>query len=128
VGAIEPQFRAALLEGLGLGMTPTREEMAAAIGGRTRDEWVALFAGKDACVAPVLGLGEAPDHPHNRARGTFIDLNGAVQPGPAPRYSGTMVEQPTSPRPEGADGKAILAELGYPEGAISDLKDKGVLL
>jgi alpha-methylacyl-CoA racemase len=128
VGAIEPQFRAALLNGLGLGMTPTREEMAAAIATRTCDQWATLFAGQDACVAPVLGLGEAPSHPHNRARGTFIELDGVVQPGPAPRYSSTPVDRPEPPRPEGADGAAILAELGYPEGAVSDLKDKGVLL
>lgn len=128
VGAIEPQFRVALLQGLGLGMAPTREEMAGAIATKRRDEWVATFAGKDACVAPVLGLAEAPDHPHNRARGTFIELDGVVQPGPAPRYSDTRTALPVPPRREGADGAAILAGLGYPQGAISDLKDKGVLL
>ncbi len=127
VGAIEPQFRMVLLQGLGLGMVPSRAEIASVIATRTRDEWVAQFAGQDACIAPALGLAEAPSHPHNRARGTFIELDGVVQPGPAPRYSGTRSEPPSAPRREGEDGAAILAELGYPQGAISDLKDKGVL-
>lgn len=127
VGAIEPQFRAALLDELGLGPMPSRQDMAAVIATRKRDEWIARFAGKDACVAPVLGLDEAPDHPHNCARGTFFALDGVVQPAPAPRYSRTCPAIPSAPRPDGADGAAILAELGYPEGAISDLKDRGVL-
>jgi alpha-methylacyl-CoA racemase len=128
VGAIEPQFRAALLNVLELGPAPTKLEMAAAIAAKTRDEWVASFTGTDACVAPVLGLGEAPDHPHNWARRTFVELDGVVQPAPAPRYSTSLLDPPQPPRREGQDGTAILAELGYPQGAISDLKDKGVLL
>ncbi len=127
VGAIEPQFRAALLEGLGLGPAPTREEMARAIARRPRDEWVARFAGKDACVAPVLSLQEAPGHPHNQARGTFIDLDGVVQPAPAPRFSRSSAVPPRPPREEGADGAAILAELGYSDEEISDFRSKGVL-
>ena len=127
IGAMEPQFRMALFAGLGLSGAPSKADIAEAVARRTRDEWVELFADKDACVAPVLGLGEAPEHPHNRARGTFIDLDGVVQPAPAPRYSASATERPRSPRREGEDGAAILAELGYPEGAISDLKDKGVL-
>lgn len=127
IGAMEPQFRMALFAGLGLSGAPSKADIAEAVARRTRDEWVELFADKDACVAPVLGLGEAPEHPHNRARGTFIDLDGVVQPAPAPRYSASATERPRSPRREGEDGAAILAELGYPEGAISDLKDRGVL-
>jgi alpha-methylacyl-CoA racemase len=127
VGAIEPQFRAALLAGLGLGPAPTKAELAAAIATRPRDEWVALFAGRDACIAPVLTLSEAPEHPHNQARGTFIDLDGVLQPGPAPRLSRTPAAAPRPPRREGEDGAAILGELGYSEAATADLRQKGVL-
>ena len=127
LGAIEPQFRTALCEGLGVGPSPTRAEVAEAVARRTRDEWVALFEGKDACVAPVLGLGEALLHPHNRARGTFLDVGGVVQPGPAPRFSATPFDMPRAPRSEGEDGAAILSELGYREAEIAGLREKGVL-
>jgi alpha-methylacyl-CoA racemase len=127
LGAIEPQFRAALCEGLGVGPSPTKEEVAEAVTRQTRDEWSAIFDGKDACVAPVLGLGEAPRHPHNRDRGTFLEVGGVVQPGPAPRYSATPVDTPRAPRAEGQDGAAILSELGYSESEISSLREKGVL-
>ena len=83
------------------------------IASRPRDQWVAHFAGTDACVAPVLDLNEAPAHPHNIARRTFLDLNGVFQPAPAPHYSETNLERPDPPRKEGQDGEAILADLGY---------------
>jgi alpha-methylacyl-CoA racemase len=113
VGAIEPQFQAALFKGLALPSSASREEIATVIASRTRDQWSAHFAGTDACIAPVLDLGEAPVHPHNLARRTFVDLDGVFQPAPAPRYSETTLERPDSPRREGQDGQAILAELGY---------------
>jgi alpha-methylacyl-CoA racemase len=72
VGAIEPQFREELLEGLGLAPDAGKDEVAGAIAIRSRDEWIAHFAGKDACVAPVLTLEVAPEHAHIRARGTFV--------------------------------------------------------
>lgn len=127
VGAVEPQFRRALLDGLGLHDTPTRQEIAAALAGRTRDEWLEVFAGSDACLAPVLSLAEAPEHPHNRARGAFIDLDGVVQPAPAPRYSVDATDRPRAPRREGEDGAVILAELGYDEAGVADLRKKGVV-
>ena len=127
VGAIEPQFRAALLEGLGVSASPTRQDIAAAIARRSRDEWLSVFEGHNACVAPVLSLAEAPTHPHNRARGTFVDVGGVVQPGPAPRYSDTVLETPQPPRREGEDGGAILAQLGYDAGEIQQLRADGVL-
>jgi len=120
LGAIEPQFRAALVEGLGV-TDITRKNVATAIGRKRRDQWVAHFARIDACVAPVLSLEEAPAHPHNRARGTFIEVGGVRQPGPAPRYSATTADQPRAPRREGEDGAAILAELGYDQPAIEEL-------
>ncbi|HYD27428.1 CaiB/BaiF CoA-transferase family protein [Brevundimonas sp.] len=96
VGALEPQFYAALLEGLGIppaeapqfdmGSWPVlHARFAAAFAARDRDDWAARFAGTDACVTPVLTMAEAPGHPHNAARATFVD-QGVVQPAPAPRF------------------------------------------
>jgi alpha-methylacyl-CoA racemase len=127
VGAIEPQFRAALFAGLGLPAGASRAELAAVFATRSRDQWAELFAGSDACVAPVLGLDEAPGHPHNRARGTFLELGGVIQPGPAPRLGSTPAPPPRPPRPQGADGATILAELGYAGADIAAMKEKGVL-
>lgn len=127
LGAIEPQFRAALLEGLGLSPGPDKGQVAEAVASRTRDEWLAVFAGRNACVAPVLGLADAPLHPHNRARETFVELSGTVQPGPAPRYSRTPTKRPSPPRQEGEDGNAILLELGYSSGEIARMRSEGVL-
>jgi alpha-methylacyl-CoA racemase len=128
LGAIEPQFRAALIQGLGLGADATREEVARIVATRSRDDWVARLVGLDACVAPVLTLEEAPQHPHNRARGTFIDLDGVVQPGPAPRYARSGAAEPVPPKAPGADGEAILAGLGYGPGDIKRLRGEGALL
>ena len=119
IGAIEPQFREALFKGLALAPGASHDEIAAVIGSRPRDQWVAHFAGTDACVAPVLDLGEAPVHPHNIARRTFLDLDGVYQPAPAPHYSETVLERPDPPRREGQDGEAILAELGYDSAEIA---------
>ena len=121
VGAIEPQFQEALYKGLALRPGSGREEIAMVIASRTRDQWAAHFAGTDACVAPVLDLGEAPVHPHNIARRTFVDIEGVFQPAPAPRYSDTVVERPDPPRREGQDGRAILEDLGYGAGEIEQI-------
>lgn len=126
LGAIEPQFQAALLDGLGIEENAGKEEVDGAIATRSRDEWAAHFQDTDACVAPVLTLEEAPAFEHNRRRGTFIPLNGVVQPVPAPRYSRSSTRPPDPPRP-GADGEAILSELGYPAAEIADLRRDGVL-
>ncbi|WP_298744658.1 CaiB/BaiF CoA-transferase family protein [uncultured Brevundimonas sp.] len=104
VGALEPRFYAALLEGLGIppaeapqsdaaGWPVLHARFAAVFATRDRDDWAARFEGVDACVTPVLSLAEAPHHPHNAARGTFVD-EGLVQPAPAPRFDGA------APRPE----------------------------
>jgi alpha-methylacyl-CoA racemase len=128
IGAVEPQFRRALFEGLDLPDGAARNEVEEAIAARTRDEWVQHFAGKEACVAPVLGLSEAPSHPHNVARGTFIELESVTQPGPAPRYSRTRNATPTPPPAEGEDGEAILAELGYSAVEVAAMREQGALL
>jgi alpha-methylacyl-CoA racemase len=121
LGAIEPQFRATLFKGLALDPGSSRDAIALVLATRSRDAWVAHFAGTDACVAPVLDLGEAPVHPHNIARQTFIDLGGVFQPGPAPRYSATPTDRPEPPRREGEDGEAILAAIGYGPDEIAEL-------
>ncbi len=113
LGAVEPQFRAALFKGLALRDGASRDEIAAVIKTRSRDDWARHFAGTDACVAPVLDLEEAPVHPHNIARRSFIDLGGTFQPAPAPHYSRTTTDRPDPPRSQGQDGATILAELGY---------------
>jgi alpha-methylacyl-CoA racemase len=128
IGAIEPQFQQALFKGLALRPGSGREEIAAIIKSRTRDEWAAHFAGTDACVAPVLDLEEAPVHPHNIARRSFLDLDGVFQPAPAPRYSGRTLDRPDPPRAKGEDGRAILEELGYSSAEIDSLRSSGALL
>jgi alpha-methylacyl-CoA racemase len=121
IGAIEPQFQEALFKGLALRPGSNRDDIATVIASRTRDQWAAHFAGTDACVAPVLDLGEAPVHPHNIARRTFVDLDGVFQPAPAPRYSATALDRPDPPRREGQDGEAILAGLGYGDAEIAHI-------
>jgi alpha-methylacyl-CoA racemase len=128
VGAIEPQFRQAFFEGLGLPPGSGQGDIEAVIATRARDVWARHFAGKEACVAPVLDLAEAPEHPHNAARGTFIDLDGVLQPAPAPRYSRTRADPPRAPRPEGADANSILAELGYSSDEVEGLRSERVVV
>lgn len=128
IGAIERQFQEALFKGLALRPGSGREEIAAVIKSRTRDEWAAHFAGTDACVAPILDLEEAPLHPHNIARRTFLDLDGVYQPAPAPRYSETNLDRPDPPREEGQDGEMILSDLGFSSAEIDLLRSSGALL
>jgi alpha-methylacyl-CoA racemase len=90
IGALEPQFFAVLKDRLGLRSQQRdpelREELAAVFAREARAHWCRLLEGSDACFAPVLGLADAPSHPHNAARGIFIDRGGVVQPAPAPRF------------------------------------------
>ncbi|WP_456599079.1 CaiB/BaiF CoA transferase family protein [Blastococcus sp. SYSU DS0616] len=109
VGALEPQFYAALLAGLGLdaaalgdqddrsGWPRMREVFTGTFASRTRDEWAELFAGTDACVTPVLSYEEAAVHPHLVARGTYAELGGVQQASPAPRFSRTAPPPPVAP-------------------------------
>ncbi len=139
VGALEPQFYAELLDGLGLaaeelpaqydvaGWPTLSRRFAEVFRSRTRDEWESVFSGTDACVAPVLSLAEAPKHPHLRARGTFVEVGGVLQPGPAPRFSGDDGRAPR-PGPEpGADTDDLLTELGWDREGIEDLRARGVV-
>jgi len=122
VGALEPQFYAALLEGLGLigedlpaqldpaGWPVLRQRFTEVFATRSREEWVAVFDGTDACVAPVLSFAEVPTHPHIAARGTVITVDGVPQAAPAPRFSRTRPDHPTPPPKPGADTAAVLAD------------------
>jgi alpha-methylacyl-CoA racemase len=139
VGAIEPQFYRRLLELAGAtdpafeaqwrsaAWPELKEKFAALFRTRTRDDWCALLEGTDACFAPVLDLTEAPQHPHNRARGTFVEVDGVTQPAPAPRFSRTAAATPTPPRTPGADSAAILADWGLGPDAIETLSAAKVI-
>jgi len=94
---------------------------------KTRDEWCALLEGTDVCFAPVLSLTEAPGHPHIAARGTFRDHDGMVQPAPSPRFSRTPGEIAGPSRAAGADGRAILADLGLTGAQIDGLVASGAV-
>jgi len=91
---------------------------------KTRDEWCTLFEGIDACVAPVLSMAEAQDHPHNKARNTFQEIEGVVQPGPAPRFSRTESEITCPPQ---AVGIEALGDWPVPKSEIERLQQAGVL-
>jgi alpha-methylacyl-CoA racemase len=130
VAPIEPQFYGAFLEKMGLTGDRWRRagypvhtettvaqdwpelklELAALFKTKTRDEWCALFAGLDACVTPILTLAEAPDHPHNRARGAFVEVGGLLQNAPAPRFSRTSPGIPRPPAKTGSDMQSVLSD------------------
>jgi alpha-methylacyl-CoA racemase len=126
VGALEPEFYAALLAGLGLagedlprqldqsGWPRLRSRFTEVFASRTRDEWAAAFADTDACVTPVLSFEEVGEHPHLTARETLIDLDGVVQAAPAPRFSRTVPDQPSPPPEPGGDTEAVLRDWGLP--------------
>ena len=139
VGALEPKFYAELLAGLGLdpaglpaqydrsGWPVLRAALTAAFGGRTQAEWAAVFDGSDACVAPVVSPADAPDHPHNAARGTFVDVGGLNQPAPAPRFSRTPAGPPAPPQAAGASTAEVMASLGFTDQQITRLRDQGAV-
>ncbi|GHC99834.1 CoA transferase [Streptomyces violarus] len=125
VGALEPRFYEEFLTLLGIEDQATarkdvtrwgelRERIAVRFKTRTRDEWTAVFAGSDACVAPVLSLREAPHHPHLAARGTFTDHGGVTQPAPAPRFSATPTSVRTGPARPGADTADVARDWDVP--------------
>jgi alpha-methylacyl-CoA racemase len=139
VGAIEPQFYAELLDGLGLdpAAVPDRHDpanrpalrslFASTFATRTRDEWAAAFVGRDACVSPVLGLTEAPADPHLVARQTFTHLDGVVHPSPAPRFSATPGAIAGPPCWPGQHTRAALTEWGVDPARIDQLESAGTI-
>lgn len=104
-----------------------REVLTSVIRTRTRDEWAALAEGTDACLTPVLAPLEAPAHPHNVARGSYVELEGDVQPAPAPRFSRTAADPPTAPVEPRSSTGVVLAELGYSPSDIDRMRTDGVV-
>jgi len=139
IGPVEPQFYRQLLALIGLAEDPEFEaqndrarwpRLKAKLDDhfrtRTRDAWCEVLEGTDACFAPVMGLDEAPSHPHNLARRAFVEVDGVMQPAPAPRYSRTRTADPVA-MASGLDGLApLLAELGYAADDIADLRDRRI--
>jgi alpha-methylacyl-CoA racemase len=101
--------------------------LAGIFAGRPRDEWAELFADTDACVAPVLTLGEAPHYRQNRARGAYVEVAGVPVAGPVPRFSVTPAAVAGPPPACGADTDQVLTELGYRAERLAELRAAGVL-
>ncbi len=139
IGSIEPQFYAELRETLGLtdpkwdqqmtrnAWPELKDELAAIFKNRTRDEWCELMEHTDICFAPVLSLAEAPQHPHNVHRGTFIEYEGITQPRPAPRFSRTDSEIQRPPAHAGQHTEEILVDYGFGADEIALLRDRGAI-
>lgn len=140
IGAIEPQFYALLLEKTGADKTAfapqmdqaqwpqLKSKLAALIKTRTQAEWCTLLEGSDACFAPVLSLAEAPSHPHNAARQTYVEVGGITQPAPAPRFSATPADLPSPAKAPGADTRSVLLALGLAETDIQQLINEKVVI
>ena len=140
IGAVEPQFYRLLLDLLGLKGDPAfesqRDEAAwpeqkrrlgQVFATRTRGEWCDLIEGTDACFAPVLTLGEAPAHPHNAFRQTFITVADQVQPAPAPRFSSAPADTPRAPLHPESQTDATLAKFGFAPARIAALRAAGAV-
>ena len=98
-----------------------KERFAEVFRTRTRDEWAAILEPAEACATPVLSLDEAPRHPHNAARGSFVEIGGKLQPAPAPRFSGTPASVPEPPAEPGADTERALSAWGLGAAEIARL-------
>ena len=134
IGSLEPQFYALLLEKAGIEDPAFRDQLnqqqwpelraklAAVFRQRTRDQWCDLMEGTDVCFAPVLDLAEAPAHPHNQARETYVDFDGVMQPAPAPRFSRTQGRIQSSAAIVGEHSEEVLADWGFSKERIDELK------
>jgi alpha-methylacyl-CoA racemase len=138
LGSLEPQFFAELVDKTGLGgedgvsqsrsdWAEMRPELAEIIKAKTRDEWDEIMAGSDVCYAPVLSLSEAPEHPHNKERGTFVEVAGVTQPAPAPRFSRTEASISAPPAHAGQHTDDVLAEAGLSAERIAELRVAGAV-
>ncbi|MEA2625374.1 MAG: alpha-methylacyl-CoA racemase [Candidatus Binatota bacterium] len=139
LGAIEPKFYAELMKKSGLAAEELphqydRESWPAMkqrfeefFRTKTRDEWCAVLEGSDACFAPVLTLEEAPQHPHNRQRGTFVEVDGVVQPGPAPRFSRTPSKIARRAAAPGEHTDEALRDWGFSAADVTRLRDAGAI-
>ena len=139
IGAIEPQFYALLLKlaeiddpdfqnQLDHSRWPQlKEKLSLVFKTKTREQWCEIMEGSDICFAPVLSMTEAPDHPHNQHRKTFIDHNGVIQPAPAPRFSRTVPEIKSPPPTPGQDTESVLSEFGFTHQEIESLKTSATI-
>jgi len=139
IGSIEPQFYAELLRLSGLegeelphqmdrGQWPAmKDRLSELFKTKTRDEWCELMERTDVCFAPVLTPEEAPQHPHNVARGTFVEVAGVTQPGPAPRFSRTSLEVQRPPAHAGQHTDEVLADWGFDDARIAKLRETGAI-
>ena len=137
IGAIEPQFYRILLDKCGLSdgdpgrqwdeanWPQLKDSLASLFKQKTREEWCAILEGSDACFAPVLDLDEAPEHPHDHERKTFVTIDGIVQPAPAPRLSRTPPNIRSIAREPGADSEQILLGLGFSSDEITKHRTDG---
>ncbi|MEP3847677.1 MAG: CaiB/BaiF CoA-transferase family protein [Paracoccaceae bacterium] len=136
VGALEPQFYAKLIDGLGLDQSLSRSQMdqstwpdlharfEAIFAKQSRNHWAKVFADTDACVAPVLNHQEAAAHPHNIERQVFLE-DAPHQASPTPRFSRTLPARPQAPHPHGADTYDVLTEIGVSDADVQALLQKG---
>ncbi|KGF70714.1 carnitine dehydratase [Hoeflea sp. BAL378] len=140
VGSLEPEFYAVFCARMGLSDHPDAQRqldpavwprfkrtLAERFRTKTRDQWVEVFAGADACVTPVLAMDEVMDHPHNAARQPLIEVDGVLQPAPAPRFMGSPPVRPRMPQTRGEDAHAILAAAGFGPAEIAELQKSGAL-
>jgi alpha-methylacyl-CoA racemase len=139
IGAIEPQFYELLLKfaeiddpdfqnQLDFAQWPQlKEKLTILFKTKTRDAWCKIMEGSDVCFAPVLSMSEAPEHPHNKQRNTFIENNGVLQPAPSPRFSRTAPEIKNPPPTPGQDTESVLADFGFSVGEIDSLKSSEVI-
>ncbi len=139
IGSIEPQFYALLVEKAGLDAkrfaaqmdaskwADYKQELMEVFRSKTQAEWCAIMEGSDVCFAPVLSIFDAPAHPHNKARNTFVEVNGVVQPAPSPRFSRTTAEISHGARAPGADTEAVLLDSGFSGDEVAALRSSGVI-
>ena len=138
LGSLEPQFFAEMVEKTGIDADgidqndrttwpEMRDRLAAAVKIKTRDEWCEILDGSDVCFAPVLSLAEAPEHPHNITRGTFVEVGGAVQPGPAPRFSRTPAEIARPAPNPGQHTAEALSDWGFETDEVAHLRASGAV-
>ena len=140
VGAIEPRFYALLMKLCGIaeadipgqagpeGWAGGKDKLQGIFEQKTRAQWCSLLEGTDACVAPVLEVGEAPEHPHNVARGVFTRVDGIVQPAPAPRFSRTPAAPTRPPPARGANARALLGDFGFSAVEIEGAVGRGAVV
>ena len=139
IGPVEPKFWAGLLQRIGAAeeglrqledrskWPPMCERLAAIFRTRTREEWRQLLEGSDVCFAPVLDMGEAPLHPHNRERQTFVEVEGVPQPAPAPRFSRTPSRIQRAPAKPGEHTRDALKDWGFSDAELDRLQEDGVI-